>query len=1166
MVGGGTSLLRAVLFCDGPASDVAASNIAGTIHAAIENDGGQVLDSNGSGVVAGFLDAGQAIGAGLHLANEVPGFGIGVSFGEVLADGTDWIGTTVIEAARLQQQATAGQVLVTALAADVAAGSDRSAFEDLGRRELKGLPDRVHVLLAKATVPALDPLRVVLTIDMVESTQLLARTGDEESLRLRRLFEQITMHSCDDHGGTLQDQRGDGVVLGFPSVSAAAAAANDMVGNVRKASLRADIDDGFNVRAALACQRGSQPAATANSLMDQCPPGHVLTDTTAHVYSRDRGFIFDQSEADHSILRIDSVDLPVPRALRSDGAFVGRERALEQLLDAWGRASGGDLTVAEVTGEPGMGKTRLVSQFAHVVASHGAAVLFGACDPELDIPYGPLTDALDQAAEIEADFARIIEREADLAAAPHEPDRELIFERFARVIAALTECRPVVLVLEDLHWANASTLLVLRHIVTSVPTSRLLVVGTYRPAEVGRGHPLLDLHAELLRSAASRQTVDLSPLSVAEVVELVEVQLHGSADTAATELIERVHRETSGSPFYAQELLRSLIDAEALVSSGEVVSATPRLDALPIPDTVRGVVSGRLNQLNADVYRLLSLGAVAGAEFSLDVASRALGHPFATIVDLVEAAEQVALVTEGDKPRTYAFNHAIVRSALLDDLSATRLAAAHESLALALEQMPGERTDALAHHWSRAAGPTADERAITYLGLAADRDISALAWEAAITRYRLILDRLKVPGSGASEAETLAWLGLGTAMRAVGDAEYLDAMVQAGRGARQIDRADLLARAAIGSMKPGSWFANANETNDVIIGFCEDALLGLAEDDPARVQVLSIMATSLAFESDRGRRVDLVGEAVQLARALGDPVVLASALIAEHLALWDPTTLDRRVEIADELGQIARRRDLPEVEFLAGFFRASTLLETCQVTQVREQLTQLAPLIERTGNFWFYFLVERMRIGLDIAQDVPDSHAAVDALFEESAVSQADAGGTWAAQHGGLAIHAGRMGDMADSLRSAAEGRRGQGIWSNALVIALTERGEREQAQELAQGLKKPNLDFMWLVSMQMRAEVGYGLGDKELCLDAIEELLPFRDRLGVIASGTLTYGLVATSIGEAAIGAGDYDLAIDALTQAVSKAQQIDAPFFQAKSSRLRDEAIEKQKALGLT
>jgi len=1042
---------------------------------------------------------------------------------------------------------------------------------------LKGLGEHVHVVQATAPVRVEAAHRAALAIDMVESTQLLARLGDTESLRLRRLFEQIAANSQREHGGTLVDQRGDGVVLDFCSVSAALGAACHVVSAVRRASLRVDVDDAFDVRAAVACQPGGAAATTVTTLVDLGEPGQVLTDTTAHRYSRDSGFEFDPFGRDYSVLRVPTADLDVPRALTTVGAFVGRDSSLQQLEQAWRHAASGQLIVAEVTGEPGMGKTRLVSEFAARAASQGAAVLFGGCDPELDIPYGPLIDALTHAAESEPAFAQIIDGERgssdsvlraaaptvnDLAttelltAWPNESDREIVFGRFAQAVAAMAEQRPIVLVLEDLHWANASTLLVLRHMVMAAPTSRLLIIGTYRPTEVGRGHPLLDLQAEFLRLGTQRHTIDLSPLVVGEIVELVQAQLHGRADASAIELIQRVHQETSGSPFYAQELLRSLIAAGALVSADNVVSATGSIDALPIPDTVRGVVSGRLNQLDDDVYRLLSLGAVAGPQFSLDVASHALGHPFSNVVDLAEAAEQVALVAEGDQPRTYAFNHAIVRSALLDDLSATRLAAAHEALALAHEQMPGERTDALARHWSQAAGPTADERAVTYLGLAADRDVAALAWEAAIIRYRLILDRLNATSAPASEQLTLAWLGLGAAMRAVGDADYLDAVIHAGRGARQIQRADLLARAAIGSMKPGAWFANANETNDVIIGFCEDALQGLDDDDPMRVQVLSIMATSLAFEADRGRRVDLVDEAVRLARALGDPVVLASALIAEHLALWDPTTLDRRVDIAEELGQIARRRDEPEIEFLSGFFQASALLETCQVKEVRAQLDRLAPLIERTGNFWFYFLVERMRIGLDIAQSVPDSRTAVDALFEESAASQADAGGTWAAQHGGIAIHEGRFGEMADSLRSASAGRQGQGIWSNALVIALIERGEHAKAEELAAQLKKPNVDFMWLVSMQMRAEVGYGLRDRQLCLDAIEELLPFRDRLGVIASGTLTYGLVATSLGEAALGAGDHDLAVDVLTQAVSVAKEIEAPFFAAKSARLLAEA----------
>ena len=1160
-------VIRAVLFCDRSRDGAISAPPTSSVFDAISFATGVVVDTNGDGVLAGFDSSADAINAGLQLARMAVPFKVGVAFGEVTVDGDDWFGLTVVEAARLHTLAEPGQVLVSSRARDCIATGESDVFEPFGERQLKGLPEPDLVMAAIAP-PLFDAssTEVHLAIDLVGSTALMARAGDAVLVRLQRLLEEIVAAATDEFGGEQLDQRGDGFSLAFPSVSSACDAGSRIANGVSLEALRADTDSEFRVRAAIDLE-----ARTAEALLADTPPGELHVSARARRLSRDAGINFSHlGEQAANEWRVDTgtIMFPLPRSLNlpANTLIVGRESELSTLEKSWDRALAGQATVVQLSGEPGMGKTHLISAFTRKAAFAGAMVLYGECDPELDIPYGPIASALAAASSADHAAAEAIGSGQELFAEQSEDEtapgaqREVVFRRVAEAFSRLATLRPVVLVIDDLHWANTSTVQLLRHLLDTDDLGRVLVIGTFRSGEIGRGHPLRSLDTDHLRTTRGLVTIGLNPFETADITALIEQRLGGRADDSVQALSARLQRETSGNSFFTNELLRQLIENQSIEIADGIIGTRDDVQTLPIPDTVRGVVARRLDQLGEDTHRVLSVGSVAGRQFSLDVVAEALSMSFASVVDLIESAEKSALVAESDQPRSYAFVHAIVRSTLLDDLSATRLAAHHEAIGEALERLPGDNIDALTHHWTSAAGPTADAKALTYLRTAAERDAALLAWEAAIERYRLMLSRLQADQSSSNELLAEVWLGLGGSLRALGDVDYLDAMIEAGRHARSEGRADLLARAATGAMKPGSWFANANETNDTIIGFCEDALVGLPAEDPMRVNVLSILATSLAFEDDRARRVELVFEAVSLARSFDDTTLLASALIAEHLALWDPTTLERRREIADELGVIARRRDLPEVEFLAGFFAASALLETCQVDECRRRLETLVPMIERTGNFWFHFLVERMRIGLDIAQDVPNSAVSVDELFEASAATQADAGGTWAAQHGGLAIHEGRFGDMADSLKNAAAGRQGQGIWPYALAIALIERGQLDEATEVADGFKRPSLDFMWLVSMQMLAEVGRGLDRKDLCIEALDALLPFRDRLGVIASGTLTYGLVSTSIGEAALGTGDIDLAVIVLERAVADAQRVKSPFFETKSQRLLDEAIALQ------
>jgi tetratricopeptide (TPR) repeat protein len=482
-----------------------------------------------------------------------------------------------------------------------------------------------------------------------------------------------------------------------------------------------------------------------------------------------------------------------------------------------------------------------------------------------------------------------------------------------------------------------------------------------------------------------------------------------------------------------------------------------------------------------------------------------------------------------------------VRTTLIDRLSATRLALVHRRIAEALEVRRPDDHDELAHHWIDAGD---EGRATEHLRRAAERDLEALAYESAIERYQQVLDHhaRRPPEDPVDEAR--AWLGLGLAKRAMGWPEYVEAIEEAGRRARRLGEADLMAEAAVASLWPGTFFTSVGETDVTLLEMSEDALEGLAEDDPRRVRVMSTMASHLTFDPDRSRRDGLLAEALALARASRDPELVGSVLVTEHLATWDPTTSARRAEITTELGRVARASGSGELHFFAGFFAALGAAERCDIAEARGLVAGLDDAIDRSRNFYFRFLADRLSISLDILTGQPGVQVRVDELAARYADTHADTDGTWALQTGGLAFQAGTLGTLVPAIRTVVATSVLGPIWRGPLGVALLQAGDRDGANEVLDSLAVPPLDYFWTTAMQSQAELALGLGRTDHYEALFDALAPYGGQLGVTASGTLLYGLVDTTLGLLAAGLGRTDEAIGLLEGARAQADAMGALF----------------------
>ena len=386
-----------------------------------------------------------------------------------------------------------------------------------------------------------------------------------------------------------------------------------------------------------------------------------------------------------------------------------------------------------------MGKSTLVTEAARSAFANGACVLYGHCEEDLAVPYRLFAEALTHyvnhapeellrahVAVHGSELGRLIPtlatRVPDLPPSlATDAERYLLFGAVVGILGAISEQQPVVLVLDDLQWADRGSLLLMRHLVASGPPLRVLVLGTYRDSELSYSDDLLDTLSALHRQSGFER-IELKGFDDTGVVALMEAAAGHSLDSDGVDLAHAVCRETEGNPFFVSEMLRHLAETGAIHqdAAGRWVAAAS-LERATLPDSVRVVIGGRVARLGPDAQRLLSQAAVIGQDFDLDVLSRCLEIPEDDLLDVLDRAIAASLVREQTQVSgRYRFAHGLVRRTLYEDLGLTRRARAHRRVAESLGSLcgdhPGARVGELAHHWFHATQPVDVGRAIEYAG------------------------------------------------------------------------------------------------------------------------------------------------------------------------------------------------------------------------------------------------------------------------------------------------------------------------------------------------------------------------------------------------------------------------------------------------------------------
>jgi DNA-binding CsgD family transcriptional regulator/tetratricopeptide (TPR) repeat protein len=849
--------------------------------------------------------------------------------------------------------------------------------------------------------------------------------------------------------------------------------------------------------------------------------------------------------------------LPGPLLLPRPMPFVGRGAELAELHELIGRAAVEGRHLALIGGEAGSGKSRLVREFARSIASESALVLYGACDAVVQTPYRPFAEALEQlvrgaspalvAEELGSAGGELVRLLPDLAqhvaglapvlSADSDTERHRLHTAVSEILSSAGRRRPVLLVLEDVHWADSATLVLLRHLARPEVASRVLVLATFRDTEAEIPPPLADALADLRRSEDVVR-LHLGGLSEDEVSEFVRRSTGGEIDDRQPDLSAAIRDLTDGNPFLVCELWRALVETGVLAHDQGAIRLTRPLAEIATPDSVREVAAQRLTRLGPDTRKLLELAAVAGPEFELDVLRRAAPADGGQLVALDEAVRSGIIEELPAATLAYRFTHELVRRALYDRLSVWRRADLHLRIAEALEATGppyGGRVLAdLAHHFAAAAPLHGPAKAVEYNLEAASAASAGLAYQEATARLQTAL----AIGLQDERRRAGVLLDLGREMfRAGMSLDSLTVLRQAAELARRLGDGELLARAAIAfessCWRPGLSDQGARE-------LLEEASFVLSDEDSSlRVGVLGGLARAFEFQGRSPEAAKARTAAVAMARRIGDRHGLANVLMGAYWAR--PTVplpeilrmLNEASALAGELGEL-------EIQAEAMEWRVAAQIAMGDIARARRELAEAQRMAEHSRQPFILHVAEQHGSAIALLEGrLTDAEQAAERSREWGRLLIGrDASAVYGIQMFGLRREQGRLAELAPVIRVLAGDGSRSGGWRPGLAALLAELGMDEQVhRELdrfcSHGLE-PLRESMWLVSLTFLTDAAAAVGHVDAAELLLDELASLAGTNVMIGHGVVCFGaadrylgMLAATIGDLTSAAGHFEDAL---------------------------------------
>jgi class 3 adenylate cyclase len=1043
----------------------------------------------------------------------------------------------------------------------------------------------------------------IIFTDMVGSTVLSSRLGPEASDKVRQEHFSLLRQALAASEGIEVKNLGDGLMAVFPSPSAAVACAVAMQQAVGKDNRRRA--DPLGLRVGLSGGEVTvedddyfgDPVVEAARVCAICEGGQILaTETVRSMAGRRSPHRF--ADAGNRQLKgmPEPIELweipwapmpttsgtPLPEGLQTPSVsffgFIGRERERQRLIEDLKSSAAGSRRLVFISGEPGIGKTSLSRQVAQAAHEFGVCVLYGRCDEDLVVSYQPLAQALGHLVvhgeeallkeHVEENGGALISLVPALAKripeiptsrnADPESERVRLFRAAVSLLAAGSSDRGGLLVIDDLHWADKASLLLLKHICVSTQLPKLMVLGTYRDSELSAGNPLSDTLASISREG-NAERINLLGLEDFEILEMMErLAGHTLGDEGVT-LAHTVRRETEGNPFYSTELLRHLGESGLIYQneSGRWLASSDLYEK-GLPQSVRAVIGQRVERLGEETRKVLSQAAVIGREFDVGVLAAVVGIDEDALLDIIDNAIQAGLLVEVEGTvERFSFAHALTQHTLYEDLGATRRTRAHRKIADVLETIYGSaletRATELARHFVAATKIADPTKALRYSKMAGDQALSGLAPADALDWYSQALDLYpQVPADQALHCDLL--LGLGTAQVRTGDLSFRGTLLEAAAIAKRIGDTDRLVAAAL---------ANTRETNiegkvdDESVALLQEALQAIGKDDsPSRALLLATLGAEFSGGGEVDLHLQLMAEAMEMARRLEESLVFLKVATFVWGTRWQPDALQERLADLGEAVSIAEIIGDPMAMFTAHQYRAYACLQSGSGAEFEvhfEAHRVLADVIGQPGELWAVGTLASTRslLGGDTAGAEEHANAALAVAtdaFPEAIIS-------FGVQLMAIRAVQGRVSELAEFVdpmaQAALDNPTRPGIRAGlARLYFRLERHDDALAviqSDLDDGFAQFPYDLVWLSSMAVLSDVCVALQRRDAAGFLHEKLAPWHSQIACLPSSV--EGPVALHLGELSSLLGDQTEAETYFSEALSIGHDLRSPYWIART-----------------
>ena len=1055
-------------------------------------------------------------------------------------------------------------------------------------------------------------LLTVLFVDVVRSTEHLVAVGDRRWRELLRRHNTMTSDLVREHGGWVVNVTGDGMLSAFSDPLAALdcaprllTAAEELELDLRAGLHAGECEVGVDEIQGIAVHTGARIAALAE-------PGEILVSSTVSTLVDgtdlqfvDRGrFWLKGVPGEWHVLALahapakaspagPAAETPSPAPLPRDvelpprldvfagQPLVGRERERELLGGAIADIRGGAQRAIFLAGEPGIGKTRLTAAVCEEAIAAGCDVLYGRCDEDLGVPMQPLVEAVEHLiANAPSALLRrhVAERGGELAllvpslalrvpalpvprAGQEGENRHLLVNALAGLLASAAAGRGLVLILDDLHWADRTTVLLLRHMLVSHSLPGVAVIATYRDTELRTEDPLSALLADVSGEPGVSR-LSLGGLEQHDVAVLLEKLGGETLGDRGPELARVLRDETDGNPLFVVELVRALLESGELLRSDDGWTATNSALTSTLPGSVREAVLRRVHRLDPGVLSTLSTASVIGRDFDLELLQSICDIDEDRLLDILEDAIAANLIQEvPTSEASFTFTHALIEHALYEELSSARRHRVHQMVAEGIEDRPREeverRAGELAYHWAEASA-RATSKALHFAEAAGEHALAKLAFAEAVDWFRRALDLLQSRQALTPEvrehelhrADLL--LRLGSALRRAGDPACRETLFAAADLARRLGETDMLVAAALANTRGVASHMGRVEAEQIRV--LESALEAVGEDDSReRAELLSMLAMELLFDGDHVQRWARSDEALAIARRVGDRAGLMRVLTDRAWATDAPDTLRERLVNLDEAVNV-RGEPGTLLLVLALRARAAACLEAGDIAGMEAAADrcehEAAAVVEPLAKWWAMF--PRIQLAMLEGRLGECERLTQEFLQLGMKAGQPDALTFFAAALVGLRHQQGRMAEMRPVYEQAVAENPAMPAWCGGLALGCAMEGERERAHELLRAAAADHFehmprDWVWLVGLCQWAEAAALLGDRDACADLYELLLPWREL--VISTGGAAWGTVIHHLCLLTVALERWDEAEEHLAAAARMHTRLGAPIWLAQT-----------------